>query len=131
MNAGSPQHNLTKGNFTLYGAEDQDGIIIGNVIQPNETAIKEIVEWLSSVANPTAGTYYPVSHTFKAINRFGADFSAVFNMSNKTNAFVKYHMYLNAYPFVMIKGGTVTGSIVSGGSLGLAFTVADLQSTSW
>ena len=39
-------------------------------------------------------------------------------------------MYLNAYPIVMIKGGTVTGSIVSGGSLGLAFTVADLQSTS-
>jgi len=130
MSAGSPQHNLSKGNFTLYGGEDQDGIIIGNVIQPNETAIKEIVEWLSSVANPTAGTYYPVSHTFKAINRFGADFSAVFNMSNKTNAFVKYHMYLNAYPIVMIKGGTVTGSIVNGGSLGLAFTVADLQSTS-
>ena len=130
MSAGSPQHNLTKGNFTLYGAEDQDGIIIGNVIQPNETAIKEIVEWLSSVANPSAGTYYPVSHTFKAINRFGADFSAVFNFSNKTNAFVKYHMYLNAYPIVMIKGGTVTGSIVTGGSLGLAFTVADLQSTS-
>lgn len=130
MSAGSPQHNLTKGNFTLYGAEDQDGIIIGNVIQPNETAVKQIVEWLSSVANPTAGTYYPVSHTFKAINRFGVDFSAVFNFSNKTNAFVKYHMYLNAYPIVMIKGGTVTGSIVSGGSLGLAFTVADLQSTS-
>ena len=130
MSAGSPQHNLRKGNFTLYGGEDQDGIIIGNVIQPNETAVKEIVEWLSSVANPTAGTYYAVSHTFKAVNRFGADFSAVFNMSNKTNAFVKYHMYLNAYPIVMIKGGTVTGSIVSGGSLGLAFTVADLQSTS-
>ena len=130
MSAGSPQHNLTKGNFTLYGAEDQDGIIIGNVIQPNETAVKQIVEWLSSVANPSAGTYYPVSHTFKAINRFGVDFSAVFNFSNKTNAFVKYHMYLNAYPIVMIKGGTVTGSIVSGGSLGLAFTVADLQSTS-
>ena len=130
MDAGSPQHNLTKGNFTLYGAENQDGIIIGNVIQPNETAVKQIVEWLSSVANPSAGTYYPVSHTFKAVNRFGADFSAVFNMSNKTNAFVKYHMYLNAYPIVMIKGGTVTGSIVSGGSLGLAFTVADLQSTS-
>jgi hypothetical protein len=130
MSAGSQQNNLRKGNFTLYGGEDQDGIIIGNVIQPNETAVKEIVEWLSSVANPTAGTYYAVSHTFKAIDRFGADFSAVFNFSNKTNAFVKYHMYLNAYPIVMIKGGTVTGTIVSGGSLGLAFTVADLQSTS-
>ena len=131
MDAGSPQHNLSKNNFTIYGAEDQDGFTISNVIQPNETAVKQIVEWLSSVANPTAGTYYPISHTFKAINRFGADNSAGFNMSNKTNAFVKYHMYLNAYPIVMIKGGTVTGTVASGTkTLGLAFTVQDLQSTS-
>jgi hypothetical protein len=39
-------------------------------------------------------------------------------------------MYLNAYPIVMIKGGTVTGTIASGGSLGLSFTTQDLQSTS-
>ena len=51
-------------------------------------------------------------------------------MSNKTNAFVKYHMYLNAYPIVMIKGGTVTGTVLNGGTLGLGFTVRDLQSTS-
>ena len=130
MDAGSPQHNLTKGNFTLYGAEDQDGFTISNVIQPNETAVKQIVEWLTSIDNPTAGTYHPISHTYKAIDRFGADNSAGFNMSNKTNAFVKYHMYLNAYPIVMIKGGTVTGTIASGGSLGLSFTTQDLQSTS-
>ena len=132
MSTGSPQHILAKGNFTLYGAENQDGFIISNVIQPNETAVKEIVEWLSSVANPSAGTYYPISHTFKAINRFGTNNSAAFNMSNKTNAFVKYHMYLNAYPIVMIKGGTVSGTLAAGtiGGIGLSFILQDLQSTS-
>ena len=132
ISAGSPQHNLSKGNFTIYDAEDQDGFIISNVILPNETAIKEIVEWLSSVDNPTAGTYYPISHTFKAIDRFGADNAAAFNMSNKTNAFVKYVMWLNAYPIVMIKGGTVTGTLAAGtiGGIGLQVGVGDLQSTS-
>ncbi len=130
MSAGSPQHNLSRGNFSGRGAEDQDGIMIDNILTPNETAVKEIVEWLSSVANPIAGTYYPVSHTFKVLNRFGVDESSKFNMSNKTNAFVKYHMFLNAYPIVMIKGGTVTGTVLNGGDLGLGFTVRDLQSTS-
>ena len=130
MSAGSPQHNLSRGNFSGRGGEDQDGIMIDNILTPNETAVKQIVEWLSSVSNPSAGTYYPVSHTFKVLNRFGADESSKFNMSNKTNAFVKYHMYLNAYPIVMIKGGTVTGTVLNGGTLGLGFTVRDLQSTS-
>lgn len=132
MNSTAPQHNLSKGNFTFYGGENQDGFIIGNVINPNETAIKEILEWLTSLPNPIPNTYYPISHTFKAINRFGADNSAAFNMSNKTNAFAKYVMYLNAYPVIMIKGGTVTGALAAGsiGGIGLSFTLLDLQSTS-
>ena len=132
MNSTAPQHNISKGNFTSYGAENQDGFIIGNIISPNETAVKEIIEWLTSTANPTPGTYYPVSHTMKTINRFGADNSAAFNMSSKTNAFAKYVMYLNAYPIVMIKGGTITGSLAAGsiGGIGLSLNTQDLQSTS-
>lgn len=130
MNAGSTFHNLQKENFSARGAEDQDGITIRNIITPNEAAVKQIVEWIASVANPSPNTYYPVSHTFKAITRFGADYSSAFNLSNKTNAFVKYVMWLNAYPVVMIKGGTVTGTIVNGGTLNLSFTTQDLQSTS-
>jgi hypothetical protein len=118
-------------NFNVYGAEDQTGFALSNNLNPvTEATAKQMVEWFSSVASPAANTYYAISHTFKAINRFGADNSALFNMSNKTNAFVKYILYLGAYPVIMIKGGTVTGTLSSGQDLRLGSVEQDLQSTS-
>ena len=104
---------------------------MSNNLNPvTEATAKQIVEWFSSVANPVINTYYAVSHTFKAIDRFGADNAAVLNMSNKTNAFVKYVLFAGSFPVIMIKGGTVTGTLVSGGSLRLGSVEQDLQSTS-
>ena len=118
-------------NFNVFGAENQTGFTISNNVQPvTEATAKQIVEWFTSVANPVANTYYAVSHTFKAIDRFGADNSALFNMSNKTNAFVKYILFLNAYPVIMIKGGTVTGTLATAQDLRLGDNANDLQSTS-
>ena len=122
---------MSNDNFNKYGGENQTGFVLNNTIKPvTEATAKQIVEWFSSVANPSANTYYAVSHTFKALNIFGADNSSVLNFSNKTNAFVKYVLFLNAYPVIMIKGGTATGTLVSGGTLTLGSTSADLQSTS-
>ena len=119
---------LRPSNFNVYGGENQTGLVIVNSYKPvTEATAKQIVEWFSSVANPLVDTYYPVSHTFKAIDRFGNDNSTVFNMSNKTNAFVKYVMFLNAYPSIMIKGGTVTGTQID---TRLGTDAQDLQSTS-
>lgn len=118
-------------NFNRYDAEDQTGLVISNNANPvTEATAKQIVEWFSSVASPVANTYYAVSHTFKAIDRFGADNSSFLNMSNKTNAFVKYVLFAGSFPVIMIKGGTVTGTIVSGGALRLGSVEQDLQSTS-
>jgi hypothetical protein len=39
-------------------------------------------------------------------------------------------MFLNAYPVVMIKGGTVTGTLATGGSYSIGDGNGDLQSTS-
>jgi len=54
----------------------------------------------------------------------------MFNMTNKTNAKVKYVMFLNTYPVVMIKGGTVTGSLATSGTYSIGDANGDLQSTS-
>lgn len=126
-----PKQFFAKGNFKLFGGEDLEGFMIYNTSSPDEDAVKRIIEWLTDESNPTAGTYYPVSHTFKAIDRFGFDNSATFDMTDKTNAFVKYYMYLNKYPIVMMKGGTINGTLTSTGSIALASTnFQDLQSTS-
>ena len=130
MQSSAPGHNIKKENFSVFGAENQDGFIIVNMLSPNESSVKQIVEWLSSTSDPNPNAYYPISHTFKAIDRFGTDDTASFNMSNTTGAFVKYVNYLNAYPVVMIKGGTVSGSIASAGQYSISFQTNDLQSTS-
>ena len=115
-----------------YGGEDQDGFIIHHPINMTENTAKEIIEWLTSLPSPVANTYYAISHTFKALDRFGADNASLFNMTDKTNAFVKYVLFGGAFPVVMIKGGTVTGTLASGsvGSYPIGDGNGDLQSTS-
>jgi len=119
-----------KANFKNYGGEDQEGFIIYQITNLTETTAKEIIEWLTSTATPAVDTYYDISHTFKALDRFGANNSSMFNMTNKTNAKVKYVMFLNTYPVVMIKGGTVTGSLATSGTYSIGDGNGDLQSTS-
>ncbi len=121
---------LGKSNFQDYGAEDQEGFTIRHTYNLTVDTAKEIIEWLTSQASPSVDTYYDISHTFKALDRFGADNASMFNMTDKTNAKVKYHMFLNAYPVVMIKGGTVTGTLATGGSYPIGDGNGDLQSTS-
>jgi hypothetical protein len=124
--------SLSKSNFQNYGGEDQEGFIIRHTYNLTVETAEQIIEWLTSQASPAVDTYYDISHTFKALDRFGANNSSIFNMSNKTNAKVKYHMFLNAYPVVMIKGGTVTGTLATGvtGSYPIGDGNGDLQSTS-
>jgi hypothetical protein len=121
---------FSKSNFQNYGAENQEGFIIRHTYNLTVDTAKEIIEWLTSQASPSVDTYYDISHTFKALDRFGANNSTMFNMTDKTNAKVKYHMFLNAYPVVMIKGGTVTGTLATGGTYSIGDGNGDLQSTS-
>ena len=116
--------------FKNYGGEDQEGFIIYEINNLTVDTAKEIIEWLTSTALPAVDTYYDISHTFKALDRFGANNSSMFNMTNKTNAKVKYVMFLNTYPVVMIKGGTVTGSLATSGTYSIGDANGDLQSTS-
>jgi hypothetical protein len=122
-------------NFNVFGGEDQEGIVMQNPITPiTEVSAKEMVDWFSGVTNASADTYYPVSHTFIMVDRFGVDESSFLNMSNKTNAFVKYVLWLNYIPVIMIKGGTVTGQMTIGqfsANIGPPITTYnDLKSTS-
>ena len=123
---------VSKTNFQNYGGENQDGFVIHQYTNLTVDTAKEIIEWLTSTATPAVDTYYDISHTFKALDRFGANNSSLFNMSNKTNAKVKYVMFLNTYPVVMIKGGTVTGTLAAGtvGSFNIGLQANDFQSTS-
>lgn len=121
-----------KNNFNSYGGEDQDGFTIHHYQNMTEDTAKRIIEWLTDTASPVEDTYYNISHTFKALDRFGADNASLFNMSNNSGASVKYILFLNTYPVVMIKGGTVTGTLAAGtiGSFNIGLGALDFQSTS-
>lgn len=94
-------------------------------------AHKEFVKWFASVPDPAKGTWYPITHTWKWINRQGND--GFFNMGDVSDAEIKWDQSPNGRLIIYIKGGTVTGSAFGGGSINIeSFVpgVTDIQSTS-
>ena len=130
---------VLNGNYELFsnngGEAGVTGITLSNyVFSPQLTVdhAKEIMEWLTSEPNVVTGTYYNLSHTFKLMDPNGQDDSVVLNLSNATGAQAIIVMWLNAYPIIQIKGGTVTGTLTSGitGSFKIGGAEGTLQSTS-
>lgn len=110
-----------------------DGLILTNYTinpQMNLAHAKEIMEWLTSEANIQTGTLYDLSHTFKFVKNNGDDLSSTFELSNATGAQARLVLFFGAYPVIHIIGGTVSGSLVTGGSTSIGGAGRDLESTS-
>ena len=129
---------------TTYGDVGNSGGAAGNsyksigvdgiVMQQNQVMTlahaKEVLKWLTSEPNPQIGTLYDLSHTFKLIDQSGNDLSTTLELSNTTGAQARIVLFFGAYPVIHILGGTVTGSLVLGGSTNIGGAGADLESTS-
>ena len=94
--------------------------------------IKKMVEWFGSVYDPTEGTYYPVTQTFKFVSAAGTD--GFFAVGNVSNAEIKWDNDSKGIPRIYIKGATsITGTNTNGGQnniLGPLSWTGDIIATS-
>ena len=120
--------------LSSYGGETGvTGLVLYNyVFTPflSLSAAKEIIQWFTSQAVVDTDTYYNLSHTFKLIDPNGNDDSGELNFSNISGAQAKIVMFYNAYPVIMIKGGSPTGTVVTQGSFKIGGAEGTLESTS-
>ena len=111
--------------------------VLGQVIsQPfnkwTEDEVKKVVEWFSSVADPSPDTYYDVSHTWKWVSNAGSD--GVFAVGDVSNSEISYGRDQFNYLRIWIKGSaSISGNSNLGGSANILSSdswTGDLQSTS-
>ena len=106
-----------------------DFIVFYNIMNLWNTATyKEITKWFTSEPNPSLGTWYPISHTWKY--RDNRDRDGKFEMIDTTNAYIKYDITPRNRVNIFIKGGTIVGSSFGGGTGNILNNTGDLESTS-
>ena len=121
-------------SLSTWGGEPN---VLGEVIsQPfnkwTEDEVKKVVEWFSSVADPSPDTYYDVSHTWKWVSNAGTD--GVFAVGDVSNSQVSYVRDKFNYLRILIKGSaSISGTHNLGGSANILSSdswTGDIESTS-
>ena len=92
------------------GPSGVSGTVIQHPFNMTPEISKGIVEWLTGVSNPTPGTFYDLSHTFKIVGANGSDKSFELSYGNITGAKAAVIVFAGVRQTVQIYGGSPTGN---------------------